>query len=45
MVVVVVVVVAVIWDSIPVRERCIKTKEITSPEKNTLKETPYLDSI
>jgi hypothetical protein len=36
---------AVIWDSIPVRERCIKTKEIPSPERNTLKETPYLDSI
>ena len=28
---------AVIWDSIPVRERCIKTKEIPSPERNTLK--------
>ena len=36
---------AVIWDSIPVRERCIKTKEIPSPERNTLKQTPYLDSI
>jgi hypothetical protein len=36
---------AVIWDSIPVRERCIKTKEIPSPKRNTLKETPYLDSI
>jgi hypothetical protein len=36
---------AVIWDSIPVRERCIKRKEIPSPERNTLKETPYLDSI
>jgi hypothetical protein len=36
---------AVIWDSIPVRERCIKTKEIPSPERNTLKETIYLDSI
>ena len=36
---------AVIWDSIPVRERCIKTKEIPSPQRNTLKETPYLDSI
>jgi hypothetical protein len=35
---------AVIWDSIPVRERCIKTKEIPSPERNTLKETSYLDS-
>ena len=35
----------VIWDSIPVRERCIKTKEIPSKERNTLKETPYLDSI
>jgi hypothetical protein len=34
-----------IWDSIPVRERCTKTKEISSPESNTLKETPYLDSI
>ena len=32
---------AVIWDSIPVRERCIKTKEIPSPERNTLKQTPY----
>ena len=30
---------------IPIRERCIKTKEIPSPETNTLKETPYLDSI
>ena len=27
---------AVIWDYIPVRERCIKTKEIQSPERNTL---------
>ena len=36
---------AVIWDSIPVRERCIKTKEIPSPERNTLKETHYLNSI
>ena len=36
---------AVIWYSIPVRERCMKTKEIPSPEMNTLKETPYLDSI
>jgi hypothetical protein len=36
---------AVIWDSIPVRERCIKAKEIPSPERNTLKETPYLNSI
>ena len=36
---------AVIWDSIPARERCIKTKEIPSPERNTLKETPYFDSI
>jgi hypothetical protein len=35
----------VIWDSIPVRERCIKTKEIPSPERNTLKQTSYLDSI
>jgi hypothetical protein len=26
-------------------ERCMKTKEIPSPEMNTLKETPYLDSI
>ena len=26
-------------------ERCIKTKEIPSPERNTLKETHYLDSI
>jgi hypothetical protein len=30
---------------IPVRERCIKTKDISSSERNTLKETPYLDSI
>jgi hypothetical protein len=30
---------AVIWDSITVRERCIKTKEIPSPERNTLKQT------
>ena len=29
----------------PVQERRIKTKEIPSPERNTLKETPYLDSI
>ena len=29
----------------PVRERCMKTKEIPSPEMNTVKETPYLDSI
>ena len=36
---------AVIWDSIPVREICIKSKEIPSPERNTLKQTPYLDSI
>jgi hypothetical protein len=36
---------AVIWDSIPVRKRCIKTKEIPSPERNTLKQAPYLDSI
>jgi hypothetical protein len=36
---------AVIWDSIPVRERCINPKEIPSPERNTLKETPYFDSI
>ena len=36
---------AVIWDSIQVRETCIKTKEIPSPERNMLKETPYLDSI
>ena len=36
---------AVIRDSIPVRERCIKTKEIPSPERNTLKQTPYLNSI
>ena len=34
---------AVIWDSIPVRERCIKTKEIPSPERNTLKETLGFD--
>ena len=31
---------AVIWYSMPVRERCMKTKEIPSPEMNTLKETP-----
>ena len=37
---------AVIWDSMPVRgKRCIKTKKIPSPERNTLKKTPYLDSI
>jgi hypothetical protein len=34
-----------IWDSISVRERCIKTEEIPSPERNTLKQTPFLDSI
>jgi hypothetical protein len=36
---------AVIWYSMPVRERCMKTKKIPSPERNTLKETPYLDPI
>ena len=36
---------AVIWDSIPVRGKCIKAKEIPYLERNTLKETPYLDSI
>ena len=36
---------AVIWDSIPVRERCIKTKEIPSPKRNTLNGTPFFDSI
>jgi hypothetical protein len=36
---------AVILDSMPVQERFLKTKEIPSPERNTLKETPYLDSI
>ena len=35
----------VFYASMPVRERCMKTKEIPSPERNTLKETPYLDSI
>ena len=31
--------------TVSVRERCIKTKEIPSPERDTLKETPYLDSM
>ena len=36
---------AVIWYYMPIRERCMKTKEIPSPDMNTLKETPYLDLI